>query len=90
MKGRREPSSVLEASELDALLTANEAADLLCVKAQTLAKWRMGVGGYGPVFIKVGRSIRYRRKAILAFIETNTFNNTVEARYRPRPSLHHP
>lgn len=40
------------------LLTADEVAAMLKIEKQTLAKWRCISGG--PVFVKVGRSVRYR------------------------------
>lgn len=64
----------------DQLFTPEEAAPLLNVKPQTLAKWRMGGRGLGPHFVKVGRAIRYRRATLVSFIEGNTFTNTAEAR----------
>jgi len=64
----------------DQLFTPEEAAALLNVKPQTLAKWRMGGRGLGPHFVKVGRAIRYRRATLVSFIEGNTFTNTAEAR----------
>ena len=64
----------------DQLFTPEEAAALLNVKPQTLAKWRMGERGLGPHFVKVGRAIRYRRATLVSFIEGNTFTNTAEAR----------
>ena len=42
----------------DALLTTAEVADRLRVSTSFLAKAR--VTGLGPIFIKVGRSCRYR------------------------------
>jgi len=60
------------------LLSEEQAATLLGLKRQTLAKWR--VEGVGPPFVKVGgRSVRYKESDLIALIETRTFNNTTEA-----------
>ena len=64
----------------DQLFAPEEAAALLNVKPQTLAKWRMGRHGPSPHFVKVGRVIRYRRATLVSFIEGNTFTNTADAR----------
>lgn len=52
------------------LLTAVEAAALLSVSPKTLADWRSQ--GRGPLFIQIGRSIRYRAADIKTFIAENT------------------
>ena len=60
------------------LLLKNEVAEILRVRPQTLDKWRME--GSGPLFVSVnGRSVRYRRKDVEAFIEASTCSNTLEA-----------
>ncbi len=56
--------------EDNTLLTARQAADILQIRAQTLACWRM-TGKYLP-FIRVGRSVRYRRGDVEAFIASRT------------------
>lgn len=40
------------------LLLPQQAAEILGVKVQTLAEWRLN--GRGPPFIKLGRAVRYR------------------------------
>ena len=50
------------------LLNEIDAADLLCQSVRTLQKWR--VTGYGPVFFKIGRSVRYRRREIVEWIDS--------------------
>jgi len=52
------------------LLTAEETAKLLGVKAQSLAIWRMNEENLP--FIKVGRLVRYRRTDIEAWITSRT------------------
>lgn len=53
------------------LLTRNEAAELLGVKTQTLAKWA-SVKRYDLPYLKVGKSVRYRRTDIDQYLARNT------------------
>jgi len=63
---------------LDRLMDEREAAGLLCYSVRALQNWR--VRGGGPRFVKVsGRSVRYRRRDLLAWIEERTRSNTSEA-----------
>lgn len=64
------------------LLTEAQAARLLQVQPNTLAKWRCGKGGKGPAFTKAGKAIRYRRDKLDEFIARNTFSNNAEARHK--------
>ncbi len=66
-----------ESDELDRLMTETEAADILCYTVRALQNWR--VRGGGPKFIKVSsRSIRYRRRDLLAWIDERTRNHSSE------------
>ena len=51
----------------DALLTQQQLADELQVSVRTLERWRQE--GTGPTFIQVGRSPRYRRSDVDAWLE---------------------
>jgi excisionase family DNA binding protein len=51
----------------DKLLTQRQLADELQVSLRTLERWRQE--GTGPAFIRVGRSPRYRRADIDAWLE---------------------
>ncbi len=63
---------------LDRLMDEREAAGFLCYSVRALQNWR--VRGGGPRFVKVsGRSVRYRRRDLLAWIEERTRSNTSEA-----------
>jgi excisionase family DNA binding protein len=53
------------------LLTTDEAAKLLSIQPKTLAYWRC-VKRYTLPYVKVGKSCRYRRSDIDAFIESRT------------------
>ena len=48
------------------LLTAERAAELLAVKASTLANWRSA--GRGPAWIMVGGAVRYRVEDLVAYV----------------------
>jgi predicted DNA-binding transcriptional regulator AlpA len=49
----------------DSLLTESQTALLLSLSVRTLRNWR--VLGRGPAFLKLGRSVRYRRTDIEAW-----------------------
>jgi len=52
------------------LLTRQQAAEHLGIKAQTLAAWV--TRGQGPAYIKVGRAVRYQRGALERWLESRT------------------
>jgi len=54
--------------ELDRLMDEKEAAPLVGVKRQTLAKWRMSGNPNAPAFCKVGRSARYKLSTLQSWI----------------------
>jgi excisionase family DNA binding protein len=53
------------------LLTRGEAAEYLRIKPQTLAAWLCN-GRYGIPVVRVGRSVRYRRVDLDAFLARRT------------------
>jgi excisionase family DNA binding protein len=55
----------------DKLLTRREAADLLGISPETLTIWAC-TKRYPLPYVKVGRSVRYRRTDLEAFIESRT------------------
>ena len=57
------------------LLTEEQTASLLQIKPNTLAKGRLGKGGGQLPFVKVGKSIRYRRSDYENYVANNTFDN---------------
>ena len=59
---------------LDSFIDEKKAADFLCQSVRTIQKWR--VTGYGPKFYKSGRSVRYRRRDLLAWGEARRHSNT--------------
>ncbi len=56
------------------LLTTTEAANYLSLKPSTLEVWRFY--GKGPVFLKIGRAVRYRLNDLDAYIESSVRANT--------------
>ncbi|HWY36463.1 MAG TPA: helix-turn-helix domain-containing protein [Nitrosopumilaceae archaeon] len=55
----------------DKFLTITEVMQMFNLSRDTLSRYR--VSGTGPPFIKIGGSIRYRRKDIRKWIKQNTF-----------------
>jgi hypothetical protein len=62
----------------DRRLTVDEAADVLAVSVKTLEAWRRL--GKGPVFVKLGRSVRYTMRALDDFTRDRTVKNSAEGR----------
>lgn len=55
----------------DLLLTEAQAAEILNVEPGTLSVWRC-TKRYNIPFVKVGRSVRYSRKALQDWIDSRT------------------
>ena len=53
-------------STTEALVTEGEAASLLRVSLTSVRRWRRE--GRGPVYRKIGRSVRYRKEDLADFI----------------------
>lgn len=62
--------TAIATNDPDELLTEREAAELLKTSPRTLQAWRCDK--VGPAFVKIGRSIRYRRHDLLTWIAANT------------------
>lgn len=61
----------LTSSAID-LITESQAAEILGIAPGTLAVWRC-TKRYSIPFVKVGRSVRYSRKALQAWIDERTY-----------------
>lgn len=61
--------------QIDQFLTAAQAADLLGIKPSTLAAWRC-LRSDGPPFSKVGSAVRYRRSALIEWVQARTSRST--------------
>jgi excisionase family DNA binding protein len=69
----------------NALLTQAEAAVILGLKnAKTLAVWRC-TDKYELPYVKYGRTVRYRRKDLEAFIEAKVVYKAPPKRSRMKP-----
>ena len=67
-------------TELDIYLDARQAAGLLGLSINTLAKWRLS--GVGPKYLKLGRRVAYRQSDIAAWLDGCEFGSTSE--YPPK------
>jgi hypothetical protein len=68
--------SLIAKSDPDAACSELEAATFLGVSVRTLQAWRCRGGG--PVFLKLGRAVRYQRRALIEFQQQNTVSSTSE------------
>lgn len=59
---------------METLLTGREAAAFMGIAEQTLRIAR--ITGTGAKFVKVGRSVRYRKSDIEAYLASRTYSNT--------------
>lgn len=66
------------------MLTTEEAASLLGLKAATLSNWREDGSSELP-FSKFGRSVRYRYGDVIAFAERQRCTSTLAARQLGQP-----
>lgn len=62
--------SAIRSTDALVLLSREEAAQRLRIRAQTLACWASN-GRYRLPFVKIGRRVMYRLSDIEAFIEAN-------------------
>jgi excisionase family DNA binding protein len=70
--------AVLNPLACDPLLTRDQAAEFLGVRAQTLAVWST-TGRYSLPLVRVGRSVRYRTSDLVAWLESRTTNQAEPA-----------
>jgi excisionase family DNA binding protein len=64
------PAKSTTSSAANALLTGDDAAEILGCSPRTLASWRLS--GDGPKFVAVGRLIRYRRSDLEEWLQSRT------------------
>jgi hypothetical protein len=77
-------SGNIAAVDLNQMLTTEEAACLLGLKAATLSNWRED-GSADLLFSKFGRSVRYRYGDVIAFSERMRCTSTLAARQLSAP-----
>jgi excisionase family DNA binding protein len=63
-------------SEMQPLLTQDEAAELLKLSVRTLERLRVTSGG--PKFLKIRNSVRYRQSDVEAWIASRVVGSTSE------------
>ncbi len=68
---KNKKSSAVESQQGKKLLTRDEAANYLGIKAQTLAVWA-SAKRYSLNYVKIGRRVLYRQTDLDAFIAANT------------------
>jgi len=66
----------------DVMLDVKAAERLIGLRKATLAKMRC-MGG-GPVFVKAGRRVLYRRSDLITWLNARRVRNTAEAHAVPR------
>ncbi len=59
---------------LDEVNTEADLASFMKKHPDTVRAWR--INGIGPRHVRIGRSIRYRRDDVLAWLEANTVTGT--------------
>lgn len=70
-----ETTPTRDPDHLDRLIGEQEAASFIGYTVRALQNWR--VRGGGPIFVKVSsRSIRYRRRDLIAWTEAHLVRNT--------------
>lgn len=69
-------ATILKSKSLDPLFTPQEAADYIGGTVKTLAVWRC-TGRYAISYLKVGRSVRYRKSSLDAWLESRTHGREV-------------
>ena len=68
-------NTATDSDDLDRLLDERRAAELLCYSPRALQNWRLRGGG--PKFVKVSaRSVRYRVRDLLDWIDARTVHST--------------
>ena len=72
--------SIDVAHDPDVALNESQAADFLSFSVRTLQAWRWR--SEGPPFCKIGRSVRYPRRELVAFQQSKTVASTTEANTR--------
>lgn len=60
------------------MFNTQQASDYLGLAQATLEAWR--TRGGGPVFLKLGKAVRYRREDLDAFLNLRTYANTSQAK----------
>lgn len=60
----------------DDLLDTADVAKMCAVSERTIEGWRSD--GYGPAFVKVGKSVRYRRGIVKEWLDSRAGTSTAD------------
>lgn len=66
--------TILQTKPHTMIMTVNQASEYLGLAVSTLNKWRCHGGG--PVFIKMGRAVRYRVEDLENFLSSSRLAST--------------
>lgn len=72
--------SSLNKGAVETLLKETDVAKILNVSVMKIRQFRSRNKGEGPVFIRIGKSIRYAPSDIAAFIESAKYNTNAPKR----------
>jgi len=64
------------------LYTEKEAGAYLTIPVKTLQVYRLN--GSGPLFVKIGKNVRYKQEHLDEYIESHTFKSTTEYKARKK------
>jgi predicted DNA-binding transcriptional regulator AlpA len=80
-------TSIALSADADAALNENQAAEFLACSVRTLQSWR--ARGAGPRYVKIGRSVRYQRRQLVAFQASHTVGSlqAIARRTTPIPAI---
>lgn len=67
-------------AQLPELMTPEQVSEYLQQPAATLSRWRCA--GIGPVYVKIGRNVRYPRSRLEEYILQHTHESSVRANER--------
>lgn len=70
------------ASQLDPLNEPEDITRVLHIPTNTLNDWR--AKGKNLKFVKIGKAVYYRREDVLAYLESQVFSSTAEAKAASR------
>ena len=62
---------IIEGNQVNFLLTVEQAANYLTLAKSTLDIWRIS-GGHGLPFVKLGRSVRYKKSDLDEYLKRQT------------------
>jgi excisionase family DNA binding protein len=71
---KTERKAEAQSAPLATVMTVQQASEYLGLAVSTLNQWRCHGGG--PVFIKMGRAVRYRVEDLEAFISSSRMSST--------------